>query len=249
MIGTLRTPDSSALDLGRFRPPAAPASGFVNDADTALLGQGNCQASLGHRIHVRPTAKRKIQRNVARQTGLQGNIARENRRGAPEPAERRQSKPLSVLTAWSETTETQNDILPELSSFPFSSPYALFRHKTRTPTGALLPPGAALPGFSRRTDLGRAASRARQPGTTLDHRSGAPRREQAAALTHHRRDYPAGRGSPSNQPRTTGPASTKKPTGPIKTKTKRPATALINVTRKPEATWRESSRTRPAANF
>ena len=47
------------------------------DADAAFLRQGNRQTALGHRIHGGRN-QRHVERDVARQPGLQADIAGEN---------------------------------------------------------------------------------------------------------------------------------------------------------------------------
>ena len=51
----------------------------MDDADTAFLGQGNGQATFRHGIHG-GGEQRQIQGDVARQTGRQADIARQNLR-------------------------------------------------------------------------------------------------------------------------------------------------------------------------
>ena len=59
----------TGLGLGRHR--------LMNNADAAFLGDGDSQASLGHRVHGRRD-QRDIQRDATRQPGRQIHLARQN---------------------------------------------------------------------------------------------------------------------------------------------------------------------------
>ena len=65
------------LDSGHLERLRLDGHALVNDADTALLGDSDREARLGHRIH-RCRDQREVQANVTRQSSRQIDFAREN---------------------------------------------------------------------------------------------------------------------------------------------------------------------------